>query len=218
MWSQEESDTSSLLSHPPISNNFQFTKLRITYEGTTSVLIQKKKPALNLNNCNQFYFSKTNVRQTFSITWIPKDNSEKNEDKRDNQGVQNQKENIHVNKKIQESYQVFQILIKPSSFNGSQVSLLEGQISFPCFYPSHPLGKAATGKVIFQAIRAKQLRSSITVTCKTSIFKQIQNHKKATQQTKYLSQVVPAGNNKTEQARCYTSRLMRIYPGTDIFA
>lgn len=121
-------------------------------------------------------------------------------------------------KKIQESYQVFQILIKPSSFNGSQVSLLEGQISFPCFYPSHPLGKAATGKVIFQAIRAKQLRSSITVTCKTSIFKQIQNHKKATQQTKYLSQVVPAGNNKTEQARCYTSRLMRIYPGTDIFA
>lgn len=217
MWSQEESDTSSLLSHPPISNNFQFTKLRITYEGTTSVLIQKKT-ALNLNNCNQFYFSKTNVRQTFSITWIPKDNSEKNEDKRDNQGVQNQKENIHVNKKIQESYQVFQILIKPSSFNGSQVSLLEGQISFPCFYPSHPLGKAATGKVIFQAIRAKQLRSSITVTCKTSIFKQIQNHKKATQQTKYLSQVVPAGNNKTEQARCYTSRLMRIYPGTDIFA
>lgn len=99
MWSQEESDTSSLLSHPPISNNFQFTKLRITYEGTTSVLIQKKKPALNLNNCNQFYFSKTNVRQTFSITWIPKDNSEKNEDKRDNQGVQNQKENIHVDKK-----------------------------------------------------------------------------------------------------------------------
>lgn len=51
-------------------------------------------------NCNQFYFSKKkNVRQTFSITWIPKDNSEKNEDKRDNQGVQNQKENIHVDKK-----------------------------------------------------------------------------------------------------------------------
>lgn len=62
-------------------------------------LYKKKKPALNLNNCNQFYFSKTNVRQTFSITWIPKDNSEKNEDKRDNQGVQNQKENIHVDKK-----------------------------------------------------------------------------------------------------------------------
>lgn len=44
-------------------------------------------------------FQKKNVRQTFSITWIPKDNSEKNEDKRDNQGVQNQKENIHVDKK-----------------------------------------------------------------------------------------------------------------------
>lgn len=50
-------------------------------------------------NCNQFYFSKKKVRQTFSITWISKDNSEKNEDKRDNQGVQNQKENIHVDKK-----------------------------------------------------------------------------------------------------------------------
>lgn len=156
---------------PQSQTIFNLLSLELLMKELPQYLYKKKKPALNLNNCNQFYFSKTNVRQTFSITWIPKDNSEKNEDKRDNQGVQNQKENIHVNKKIQESYQVFQILIKPSSFNGSQVSLLEGQISFPCFYPSHPLGKAATGKVIFQAIRAKQLRSSITVICKTSIFK-----------------------------------------------